>query len=271
MHNRQLVRFGLVTAAGVAGLFVNANWSSPQNLSLITQAEARIGRPLTPGSIAGVNRRVERRTARRAYYGRGAYYGTGAAIGTAAAVGAAGAYWGNQYYNNAYYGNPYYGNAYGTYPGQYYGTYPGQYSGAYAGQYYGTSAAQTTPPMINQYYGNSAYARMDQVPGGGAYAASRMVFEPGGPKKLSNMCQVATDEFGNDSYGYWQQCPQEAEAKAPAKAKAPAQRAAGPVAQAALAQTPPARTADWCAARYRSYNASTGTFLGNDGRRHPCP
>jgi hypothetical protein len=27
----------------------------------------------------------------------------------------------------------------------------------------------------------------------------------------------------------------------------------------------------WCQARYRSYNPSTGTFLGYDGQNHPCP
>ena len=26
-----------------------------------------------------------------------------------------------------------------------------------------------------------------------------------------------------------------------------------------------------CARRYRSYDPSSGTFLGNDGQRHPCP
>jgi hypothetical protein len=51
---------------------------SPQQTGLITQAEARIGRPLTPGSVAGVARRSARRGA---YYGAaaagaGAYYGT---------------------------------------------------------------------------------------------------------------------------------------------------------------------------------------------------
>src|SRR5689334_17243431 len=102
----QVIRFGLAVAAGMAGLFANpTTWLSPQTASLTTQAEARVGRPLTPGSVAGVNRRVDRRTTRRAYYGAGGYYGTGAAIGTAAAVGAAGAYWGNRYYNNSYYGS----------------------------------------------------------------------------------------------------------------------------------------------------------------------
>lgn len=27
----------------------------------------------------------------------------------------------------------------------------------------------------------------------------------------------------------------------------------------------------YCRQRYRSYDVRTGTFLGNDGRRHPCP
>ena len=27
----------------------------------------------------------------------------------------------------------------------------------------------------------------------------------------------------------------------------------------------------YCARRYRSYDPGTGTFLGNDGLRHPCP
>jgi hypothetical protein len=27
----------------------------------------------------------------------------------------------------------------------------------------------------------------------------------------------------------------------------------------------------YCAQRYRSYDPQSGTFLGNDGRRHPCP
>jgi hypothetical protein len=42
----------------------------------VDKAQARIGRPLTPGSIAGVHRRYERRTYRGEYYGRG-YYGHG--------------------------------------------------------------------------------------------------------------------------------------------------------------------------------------------------
>ncbi len=29
--------------------------------------------------------------------------------------------------------------------------------------------------------------------------------------------------------------------------------------------------ASYCAQRYRSYDPTTGTFLGYDGQRHPCP
>jgi hypothetical protein len=79
----------------------------------IDKADARVGRPLTPISVAGVNRRQNRRAA----YGYGAgVVGAGlgaAAIGTAAAVAAAphygsGYYGGNGYYNsNASYQNSY--------------------------------------------------------------------------------------------------------------------------------------------------------------------
>jgi len=71
----RLVGITLAAAAGIGVLFVNehANLGSPG--SLVSQAHAIIGRPLTPMSYAG----VARRTTRRTVYG-------------AAAVGAAGAY-----------------------------------------------------------------------------------------------------------------------------------------------------------------------------------
>jgi hypothetical protein len=140
MQNRaQLVQFGIATAVGLAGLFVNpGNWSSPQNASLTTQAQAEIGRPLTPGSIAGVNRRVHRRAARRAYYGYG--YGAG---------GYYGAYGG---YPSAYYRG--YG-AYAAYPGYYgaYGSYPGGYYGGYANRSYVTGR----PTVLPRYNTGWAY------------------------------------------------------------------------------------------------------------------
>jgi len=47
-------------------------------------AVAEVGNPLTPGSVAGVHRRVERRHARRAYYGGDANgtYGYGGYVGS---------------------------------------------------------------------------------------------------------------------------------------------------------------------------------------------
>jgi len=80
---------------GVAALWampVSVQWSPTPQLSL-DRAEARVGRPLTPMSVAGVNRRWHR----RAYYG--------AALG-AAAVG--GYYYNNYYdrYNCGNYGTP---------------------------------------------------------------------------------------------------------------------------------------------------------------------
>lgn len=79
-------KLGLCTilgAAALAALPISPSLSPTPSLSL-DKANARIGHPLSPGSIAGVNRRVNRREARRDYYGYGA-------AGVAAAGVAAGA------------------------------------------------------------------------------------------------------------------------------------------------------------------------------------
>jgi hypothetical protein len=34
---------------------------------------------------------------------------------------------------------------------------------------------------------------------------------------------------------------------------------------------PPGDAVAYCMQRYRSYDPNSGTFLGNDGHRHPCP
>jgi hypothetical protein len=44
----------------------------------------------------------------------------------------------------------------------------------------------------------------------------------------------------------------------------------GPPPGAAYSDAPPPDDG-YCAQRYRSYDPASGTFLGNDGRRHPCP
>jgi len=77
----------MATVTGAICLFVNENISLTQSPSLITQADARVGRPMTPGSVAG----VARRTTRRAVVG-------GAIVG--GTVGA-GAYYGSSYYGGS--------------------------------------------------------------------------------------------------------------------------------------------------------------------------
>ncbi|TWC00484.1 hypothetical protein FBZ93_105281 [Bradyrhizobium macuxiense] len=90
-------------------------WSEHGGISASVEcAQARVGRPLTPVSVAG----VARRHARRAAYGYG-YAGAGiaatAAVATAAATTAAYSGWGTNDWTNSYaaqtdphYGQPYY-------------------------------------------------------------------------------------------------------------------------------------------------------------------
>jgi hypothetical protein len=78
--SNRVVRLALAVAAGFVVLFA-AERISPTQPGLTTTADARIGRPLTPMSYAG----VARRTTRRAYVGAAA----GAAAVGAAAAGAA--------------------------------------------------------------------------------------------------------------------------------------------------------------------------------------
>ena len=87
--SRKLPSLALASIAGALCLLVDDNVSSTRSASLVTQAEARIGRPLTPMSGAG----VARRHTRRAVVG-------GAAV-RAAAVGAYG-YRNNNCYRNQY-------------------------------------------------------------------------------------------------------------------------------------------------------------------------
>jgi drug/metabolite transporter (DMT)-like permease len=91
--------FGKVTLAASAFVFAGLfsfTWSEQSGGSLsIEKAEARVGRPLTPMSVAG----VARRNNRRAGYGA---YGAAAAVGTAAAIGAGAAY----HAGDRYYGGP---------------------------------------------------------------------------------------------------------------------------------------------------------------------
>lgn len=82
---RTILRATFAAMAGLGALLVN-DVSLIGSASFVTNAEARIGRPLTPMSYAGVARRTTRRAYGAAAYGAAAY---GAAAGAAygAAVG----------------------------------------------------------------------------------------------------------------------------------------------------------------------------------------
>jgi hypothetical protein len=79
MNKLSLFAVSASAALVCAAVPASFNWSSA-NISLDT-AEARVGRPLTATSVAGVSRRVHRRAYRRA--------AVGATVGAAAVGGAA--------------------------------------------------------------------------------------------------------------------------------------------------------------------------------------
>lgn len=75
--SHRIITFAAAGVALAAGLF----WSGETNLtsSLVTSAEARVGRPLTPMSYAGVARRTTRRAVAvgAGAAAAGAYYAPG--------------------------------------------------------------------------------------------------------------------------------------------------------------------------------------------------
>src|ERR1700758_3586234 len=131
MKQMRLTKLAIAGSAVACATLFSFSWSNQRGVSLsVESAQARVGRPLTPVSVAGVARRQNRRAAYR-YDAAGIagpeavnYAGIAAAsAGTAAAVGAAtspGWGWGgNPYYaSTGYYGggpyNPYNANAFGA-------------------------------------------------------------------------------------------------------------------------------------------------------------
>ena len=65
---KTLTLIAVATAAGVVGLFWSGEITSMTGSQLVTEAQAIIGRPLTPMSYAGVARRTVRRCAVGVYY-----------------------------------------------------------------------------------------------------------------------------------------------------------------------------------------------------------
>ena len=77
MKKTSVIGATLVAAAMLCAAPISFQLSQDKGLSLsVDKAGAVVGRPLTPGSIAGVHRRHERREYRRGSYGHG-YYGHG--------------------------------------------------------------------------------------------------------------------------------------------------------------------------------------------------
>jgi len=68
MKTQRLITMVLAAAALVVGLSWNGRIVPNQTGQLMSQAQAIIGRPLTPMSYAGVARRTARRCAAGVYY-----------------------------------------------------------------------------------------------------------------------------------------------------------------------------------------------------------
>lgn len=161
------------------------NWSERGGVSLsVENAQARVGRPLTPVSVAGVARRQNRRAAYG--YGAGAV-GAGLAAGAigATAIAAASPY--------GYYGSgPYVGTGWGNYDGYGTGGYYGAYAAGDGGYYANRSYVTGRPTLFPRYYGGYGT-------GGyyGAYAAAPA------SSYVTDRPTLFPRYFGGDGWGWW--------------------------------------------------------------------
>ena len=151
---KSITKAAITTSAAVCATLLSPGWSEQRGPSLsVESAQARVGRPLTPVSGAG----VARRNYRRAAYGGHRYQGYGvagaAAVGTAVAVGTAA----------AVANSPNYYGGTGCYPGNPYCMGGGYYAGGYhpgvwgaQAAYSGAAPAAATEPvswsMMNAYH-----------------------------------------------------------------------------------------------------------------------
>jgi hypothetical protein len=79
-----LFRFSIATIFGGAAFLWSGNLPHGSQSSLLSSAEARIGRPLTPMSYAGVARRTTRRAVAVGAVAAGAYYAAPTVVAPAA-------------------------------------------------------------------------------------------------------------------------------------------------------------------------------------------
>jgi hypothetical protein len=95
MKQMRLTKLAIAGSTVACAALFSFSWSEQRGVSLsVESAQARVGRPLTPMSVAGVARRQNRRAYRYDAAGIAGpmavnYAGIAAAAGTAAAVGAA--------------------------------------------------------------------------------------------------------------------------------------------------------------------------------------
>jgi len=84
-------RIALAVSTFACAALFSFTWTEEHGVSMsVDSAQARVGRPLTPVSVAG----VARRQTRRAVYGAAAVGAGAAAIGTTAAIAATSPGWG---------------------------------------------------------------------------------------------------------------------------------------------------------------------------------
>jgi hypothetical protein len=146
----------VATMAGGASLFVSDTfWTTTGPAHFTTQAEAVIGRPLTPFSVAGVARRTTRRAVAAGYYGHG-YRSYGYGYG---GYGDPYSYYGYANYGSSYPSNYGYANYGSSYPSSYgyanYGTtYPSSYGYANYGSSYGSTNYGSSYPYNYGYSDN---------------------------------------------------------------------------------------------------------------------
>jgi hypothetical protein len=144
MNRIRLCKAAIATATFASAALFSFGWSEPSGMSLsVESAQARVGRPLTPVSVAGVARRQNRRAAYQyagspnnipglvggddaGTYSPAPYYG-GSALGAAAAVGTAAAVAATQPWGwggGPYVGTGYYGGSAVNAQAAYYGGGP---------------------------------------------------------------------------------------------------------------------------------------------------
>ena len=120
---KKLSMLGIISGAALlTAVPFTLQWSQNNVTLSLDSAEARIGRPLTATSVAGVSRRVHRRTYRRAAVYAGAAGAGGYGLGS---------YYGGYGYPAYSYSAPSYGTGYGyrSYYGGY--GYPGYSTAPY--------------------------------------------------------------------------------------------------------------------------------------------